>query len=87
MLRVDVLWGRNGSHPGPGVLSTRDGRFGRGRGSERGPDVVSARDGRFGRAVAPWETGQVVDLAPSFSGLGHRPLTAAARVRIPLGSQ
>ncbi len=25
-------------------------------------------------------------LAPSFSGLGHRPFTAAARVRIPLGS-
>jgi hypothetical protein len=25
--------------------------------------------------------------APSFSGLGHRPLTAAARVQIPLGSQ
>ncbi|VXB64833.1 hypothetical protein FRIGORI9N_40020 [Frigoribacterium sp. 9N] len=26
------------------------------------------------------------DTAPSFSGLGHRPFTAAARVRIPLGS-
>ena len=25
--------------------------------------------------------------APSFSGLGHRPFTAAARVRIPLGSR
>jgi hypothetical protein len=25
--------------------------------------------------------------APSFSGLGHCPLTAAARVRIPLGSR
>ena len=26
-------------------------------------------------------------MAPSFSGLGHRPLTAVTRVRIPLGSQ
>lgn len=34
------------------------------------------------RRSCPWQDHP----APSFSGLGHRPFTAAARVRIPLGS-
>ena len=50
----------------------------------RRPRFAIARDGTYAwlSAVMPRQDHP----APSFSGLGHRPFTAAARVRIPLGS-